>query len=237
MRRHATPNSRPTRGSNSGFTFIEVLVATLVVGLAIGAVLEANSVVLALGKKSHDVDSAMLYAQERIETLRNVTWLELTSSSYFTTQYFATVPMSAAGLSGPGNITETVTVEPYGAGATGTAMIIQSAAGGAPQVLQAGSGLPGQLMGRVCVNIQWTGNSGITHQHEVDTIISSSSGITTASLPAMGAFAGGAFNTSSSGSTSTSSSSSTTTTTTTTTTGNNGNGNGQGNVGGKSSKG
>jgi len=232
MKTHTPTPHAGRRKATGGFTFVEVLLANLVVGLALGAVMEANSVVLALARKSHDINTAMLYGQERVEQIRNQAWPDMTSPGYYTSQYFAAVPSSAAGLAGPANLTETVTVEPYGIGSSGTALIVQSTGGAAPTVVQQGAGLQGQLMARVRINLTWTGQAGRTHQHEVDTVISSSSGITAASLPAMGIFAGGVFDSSVSSVTPTGG-----TVTTVAPTGNNGNGKGQGNIGGKTGQG
>jgi len=241
-----------SRRSLHAFTFVEVMIATAVVAIALGAVLQVNSIILSMSKGAHDTNAAMLYNQERIEQLRDMDWPDMISGSYYTSQYFNITPASAAGLSGAGNVTETVTVEPYpaptGANANGTAaLVVVKAGNAAPQVVNPGSNLSKFLMARVRVNIQWMGEDGRTHQHESDTLISSSSGITSSSLPAMGAFAGGTFDGSSTTTTTTTTSGSGTTTTTT---GNNGNGNGSGNsgnngnngngngnVGGKSGKG
>ncbi len=237
------PNlTHTTLRSKSAFTYIEALVATAVVALALGAAMEANSIVFNTSRKAHDVNTATLYVQERVEQLRNVAWPDMMSSSYFTGTYFGSVPSSASGLGGSSNITESISIEAFPPTTGPTPMVIQSTLGGTPQVLQPGSGLVGQMMARVRVHIQWTGQGGKLAQHEVDTVISSSSGITAASLPGMGAFAGGAngsssSTSSSSSSDSSSSSSSSSTTTTTDTTGNSGNGKGQGNVGGKNGKG
>ena len=78
------------------------MIATLVVALALGAIMEANSVVLNLSRKAHDVNTATLYTQERVEQIRNAAWPDIVSSSYFKTLYFssANLPSSASGLAG-----------------------------------------------------------------------------------------------------------------------------------------
>lgn len=258
-----TPHLRTYRKPNKAFTYVEVLAATLVVGVALSAIFEVNSLILRMSKSAHDVNAAMLYTQERVEQIRNTDWPDMVSGSYFLNQYFTVTPASAALLAGPGNITETVTVEAYPPPSdptTTTSLIVQQIGAAGAQITQPPANLAGQLMARVHVKIQWMGEDNRSHTHETDTVISSSSGVTTASLPAMGAFAGGAFdNSTSSSSSSTTTTTGTTTTTTTDTTtttttdtttsgnngngngignsGNNGNGNGQGNVGGKTGKG
>ncbi len=237
------PNA--TRGrrvpSNSAFTFVEVMIATLVVAFALGAVMQGNSVVLALSRKAHDVNTATMYTQERVEQIRDAAWPDMMSGSYFTSTYFAKVPSSATGLGGKGNITETVTILPYNSTAVCTPLIVTCVGTGTPTVTQQQSGVSSLLSAQVKISVSWTGTGGNTYTREVSTVISSSNGINTASLPLNWMFPNQAFSsgsgTSSGGTTTTGGDTTGTTTTTTTTTGNNGNGKGQGNVGGKNGKG
>ena len=68
--RRMSENLNIPLSSQRGFTLLEVLIAVMILGLSITAILQQFSVALRAGKKSHDVTHAMLHAKEKIEALK-----------------------------------------------------------------------------------------------------------------------------------------------------------------------
>ena len=56
--------------SQGGFTLLEVLLAVIILGLSITAILQQFSVALRAGSTSRDVSRAVLYAKEKLEELK-----------------------------------------------------------------------------------------------------------------------------------------------------------------------
>ena len=62
------PTSSP--GGQHGFTLLEVLIAVMILGLSITALLQQFQVALRAGSASGDVGRAVLHAKEKMETLK-----------------------------------------------------------------------------------------------------------------------------------------------------------------------
>jgi general secretion pathway protein I len=58
------------RTAHAGFTLLEVLVAIMIVGMSLGAILHQFALASRAGAASHDVTRATLYAREMLEELK-----------------------------------------------------------------------------------------------------------------------------------------------------------------------
>jgi prepilin-type N-terminal cleavage/methylation domain-containing protein len=56
--------------SQCGFTLLEVMIAVMILGLSLTAILQQFSVAIRAGRKSHDVTHAMLHVKEKLEGLK-----------------------------------------------------------------------------------------------------------------------------------------------------------------------
>ncbi len=72
---------RDRRRSQRGFTLLEVLLAVIILGLSITAILQQFSVALRAGGTSRDVSRAVLYAREKLEELKMAQDLPAASGS------------------------------------------------------------------------------------------------------------------------------------------------------------
>ncbi len=63
------------RTAHAGFTLLEVLVAVMIVGLSLGAILQQFALASRAGAASHDVTRATLYAREMLEELKTQQYL------------------------------------------------------------------------------------------------------------------------------------------------------------------
>jgi type II secretion system protein I len=58
------------RSCQNGFTLLEVLVAVMILGLSITAILQQFQVALRAGSKTQDVTRAVIHAKEKLEELK-----------------------------------------------------------------------------------------------------------------------------------------------------------------------
>ena len=61
---------RNSRAAQRGFTLLEVLVAMMILGLSLGAILHQFALASRAGSASHDTTRATMYAREKLEDLK-----------------------------------------------------------------------------------------------------------------------------------------------------------------------
>jgi Tfp pilus assembly protein PilV len=168
-----------TEGTRSfrGFTFIDVLTAVLVIGLAFGGVFAANTRAMGLLKSAKQAAVASKCLQQRIEQLRNYNWAQVTDSAALQDLY-NTPPLPSVELPG---FTEQITVSSFTAPAFGATSGTPEASGqllqitrdvnGAVGLLSDNVDLVNQPMIRIDVQIQWPGTGGIQRTRQTSVII------------------------------------------------------------------
>ena len=100
----------PRRSCEAGFTFVENLIAMVIVVLFFSALYGLNSQALYLLNSGREALVANVCLRDRVEQLRNCTWTQLTDSTYLRTSVLNSSPSGAANL---GNLTETLTINSY----------------------------------------------------------------------------------------------------------------------------
>src|SRR5205085_6487273 len=98
------------RRNVAGATFVETAFAVGLLGVFISALLVLGSNLLGLLRSSQANISANQVLHERMETIREANWLQLTDPGFLSTKYLVADAKSGAGLSHP---IETLTVSAF----------------------------------------------------------------------------------------------------------------------------
>ncbi|HEY4284366.1 MAG TPA: hypothetical protein VGM62_14980 [Chthoniobacterales bacterium] len=159
----------------SGFTLIDVLGATLVVGLAFAGIFAANGRALSMVKTAKQAAVASKCLQQRIEQIRNYNWTQVTDSSAMTGLY-SVPPLPSVELPG---FSEQLTVSGFtpaasgsaSAAPSGTPMQITRSTTGTVSLVTDNVALVSQPLVRVDVRITWPGPSGRNRVRETSVII------------------------------------------------------------------
>lgn len=178
----------------SGFSLVEVMVATALIGIGLGGIMMVNSQILRMAKDTRHTNAASLMLQARVEQMRNTSWDNMTSASHLKNDILAQDRAAGSGIPGaevrikvaaynPHNLTASTTIEPID---------VKRAADGTVSILTTGGDFDGTRLARVDVAVSWTGTGGRERKRESSTIISNN-GISKNYVPMMGTFAGGAF--------------------------------------------
>jgi hypothetical protein len=166
--------SRP-RSHSAAFTFIDVIAAVLVIGLAFGGIFAANSRALSMVKSAKQAAVASKCLQQRIEQIRNYNWTQVTDASALQDLY-TVPPLPSVELPG---FSERLTVSPFtpaasgsaSAAPSGTLLQITRATDGAISLVSDNPDLFNQRLVRVDVRIAWPGPGGGQRIRETSVVI------------------------------------------------------------------
>jgi Tfp pilus assembly protein PilE len=158
-----------------GFTFVDVMMAVLVVGLAFGGVFAANSRALSLVKSAKQAAVASKCLQQRIEQIRNFNWTQVTDAAAMQDLY-SVPPLPSIELPG---FSEQCTISAFTPAAsgvasdapTGTTLTITRDNGGVVTLVSDNPALTSGRLVRVDVRITWPGPGGSTRLRETSVII------------------------------------------------------------------
>ena len=142
------------RGNESGFTFIENLVAMIIVVMFFGSLYAINSQGLYVLNSGREAMVANVCLRDRIEQLRNCTWAQLTDSAYLRSSIFNSSPSGAANLTG---LTETLTINSYPVAGN---PIILTRANGTASITSGNAALAASTLVRVDEVFSWTAGPG-----------------------------------------------------------------------------
>ena len=158
-----------TRTSHSGMTFVEVMLAVLLVATFFASIFELNAVCLRYIDATKESVAALQSVHDRCEKLRNLAFTDLTNSSYLQT-LMGSAPNSSDFCK---KATETVTLRSYPA-ATGIMQFTRSPNGAV--TLSAYSGSLGTTLVQVDVSTTWNMTlGGRARTEQTSTIISNGS--------------------------------------------------------------
>ena len=165
-----------TRRPQGGFSLVDVMGAVVVIGLALAAVITANTRAMSMLKSSKQAAVASKCLQQRIEQIRTYNWTQVTDAQVMQDLY-ATPPLPSVELPG---FSEQVTVSAF------TPATTSGSAAPAPvapflQVTRDVSGNvalasdnPNLVSGpevRVDVQITWPGPGGATRTRQTSVIV------------------------------------------------------------------
>lgn len=167
------PNHR--RHFPGGFTLIDVMGSLLIIGLALVAIITANTRSMTMLKSSRQAATASKCLQQRIEQIRTYNWTEVTDSQAMTDLYSAP-PLPSVELPG---FWEQVQISSYtppippAAPPTPTApfLLITRGADGTVTVVQDNPDLVSGPEVRIDVQINWPGPGGTTRTRETSVIV------------------------------------------------------------------
>jgi len=137
-----------------GFTFVENLVAMVIVVLFFGALYGINSQGLYVLNSGREAVVANVCLRDRIEQLRNCTWAQLTDPTYLRNSVLNSSPSGAAYLN---SVTETLTINSYPVAGN---PIILTRTNGSASVTSGNAALASSTLVRVDEVFSWTAGPG-----------------------------------------------------------------------------
>jgi hypothetical protein len=97
--------------------------ATGIVGIFLGSLFTMNSSSMETIKMARQSASASQVLQQRVESLRIANWHQITDANWIKNNLLNT---AASGIEGLKNLTETLTLVPYGSGNTGNTQLTRT---------------------------------------------------------------------------------------------------------------
>src|SRR5256886_13546818 len=140
---------RRTRAERTGFALIECTIATAISALFLGSLFLMNSSAMDTIQMARESACASQVLQQRIESMRIANWHQVTDASWLTTNL---LNADAPGSNQLKNISETLTLVPYGSNTVGNTQLTRT--NGAVSVVSNNSA----LLGENAVKIIWTVN-------------------------------------------------------------------------------
>jgi hypothetical protein len=145
----------PARKFEAGFTFVENLIAMVIVVLFFAALYGLNCQALYLLNSGREALVANVCLRDRLEALRNCTWAQLTDSTYLRTNVLNSSPSGAANL---GNLTEVLTINSYPT--AGNPPISLTRTNGSASVTTSNAAIASSTLVRVDATLSWTAAPG-----------------------------------------------------------------------------
>lgn len=146
----------PSRKLQAGFTFVENLIAMVIVVLSFAALCVINSQSLYLLNSGREAVVANACLRDRFEQLRNSTWAQLTDSAYLRTNVLNSAPSGAANL---GQLTETLTINSYPVAGNPPISVIRNS-NGFTSVVSTNAAIATSTLIRVDESLSWTAGPG-----------------------------------------------------------------------------
>ena len=110
--------------SHDGSTLIEVVIAAGLIGIFLGSLFAMNSSSMETIKLSRQTAAASQVLQQRVESLRIANWHQITDANWIKNNLLNT---AASGIGGLKNLTETLTLVPYGSSTVGNTQLTRTA--------------------------------------------------------------------------------------------------------------
>jgi hypothetical protein len=132
-----------------GSTLIEATIAAAVCALFLGSLFTMNTSTMETIKMAREAACASQVLQQRIEGMRIANWHQITDATWIRTNLLNT---DAAGSSGLKNVSEILSLVPYGSSATSTTQLTR--ANGAATIITQNS----SLLTESAIKVIWTVN-------------------------------------------------------------------------------
>lgn len=111
------------QASQSGFTLIESAIAAAISALFLGSIFLMNTSAMGTIKMARDAACASQVLQQRIESMRIANWHQVTDANWLQTNLLNT---DAPGSSELKNLSETLTLSPYGSSTVGNTQLTRA---------------------------------------------------------------------------------------------------------------
>lgn len=139
----------PARAAQHGSTLIEATIAAAICALFLSSLFTLNTSTMETIKRSRETACASQVLQQRIEGMRIANWHQITDADWVRTNLLNT---DAAGSGSLKNLSETLTLTPYGSSATAATQVTRS--GGSARVVTANT----SLLYENAMKVVWTVN-------------------------------------------------------------------------------
>ena len=164
-----------SRFYSPAFTFVDVIGAVLIVGLAFAGIFAANSRALSLVKSAKQAAVASKCLQQRIEQIRNFNWTQVTDAAAMQDLY-SVPPLPSVELPGFSEQCIISAFTPATSGSasaapTGNMLTITRDNGGVVTLVSDNPTLINGRLVRVDVRITWPGPSGSQRVRETSVLI------------------------------------------------------------------
>src|SRR5437588_5305199 len=140
---------RRTRAERTGFALIECTIATAISALFLGSLFLMNSSAMDTIQMARDSACASQILQQRIESMRIANWHQVTDANWLFTNLFNS---DAPGSSQLKNVSETLTLVPYGSSTVGNTQLTRT--NGTATVVSSNSA----LLAENAIKVIWTVN-------------------------------------------------------------------------------
>ncbi|MFN2508138.1 MAG: hypothetical protein ABR589_05140 [Chthoniobacterales bacterium] len=133
--------------ATSGTTLIEATIAACTSALFLGSLFTLNMASMKTMRTAREAASASQVLQQRVEAMRIANWQQVTNADWVKANLLNT---SAAGSGGLKEISETLTLVPYGSSTGGNTQVVRS--GGTTQIVNRNSA----LLAENAIKVIWT---------------------------------------------------------------------------------
>jgi prepilin-type N-terminal cleavage/methylation domain-containing protein len=145
----------PHCDAEQGFTFIENLIAMAIIVLFFGALFAVNSQGLYLLNSGREAVVANVCLRDRVEQLRDCSWVQLTDSTYLRTSVLNSAPTGSSNL---GQLTETLAINSYPDAVNPPISVVRS--NGSVSVASTNAAIANGALIRVDATLSWTAGPG-----------------------------------------------------------------------------
>ena len=140
---------RRIRSERDGFALIECTIATVISALFLGSLFLMNSSAMDTIQMARESACASQVLQQRIESMRIANWHQVTDANWLATNLLNSEAPGASQLT---NMSETLTLVPYGSSTVGNTQLTRT--GGSVSIVSNNTA----LLGENAIKIIWTVN-------------------------------------------------------------------------------
>lgn len=152
--------------ARSGISLVENMVAVAIVAVIFSGLFVLSSHCMNITNSGRQAAQASLGIADRMSTLRNSTWAQLTNSSYLQNSVLNTPTSGSSKLN---TVTETITINTYPTPLSPAISVIRSPS--SSSVSTTNSSIANGNMARVDILLSWSGPGGRTRVQSTTTII------------------------------------------------------------------
>jgi type II secretory pathway pseudopilin PulG len=142
----------PRRALQRGSTLIEAAIAASICAIFLGSLFTLNSSTMETIRMAREAACASQVLQQRIEGMRIANWHQVTDAIWIKTNLLNT---DAAGSTGLKNVSETLTLTPYGSASSATTQLTRS--GGSTTIVTQNTSLLTESAMKVVWTVNFTG--------------------------------------------------------------------------------
>ena len=140
------------KATTSGTTLIEASIAACTSALFLGSLFTMNMTAMKTIRTAREASSVSQVLQQRVESMRIANWHQVTNADWVSSNLLGS---NAAGSESLKQMTETLTLVPYGSSTVGNTQIVRS--GGVTQIVNRNSALLAESAMKVIWTVVYSG--------------------------------------------------------------------------------